>query len=108
MSDNAVDAKSAKILELTQDAVSRLLLINEDTSGPVVVSQCRRVAIEIGNALAPQLYGSRVHGVGNAVSFVIRHCAEALFWLDMAEQKSQETIDAVIALREFLSSPQLS
>lgn len=107
MSDNAVDAKGIKLKEYTQNAVSKLLAINEDTSGPVVVAQCRRIAIEIGNALAPQLYGSRVHGVGNAVSFVIRNCAEALFWLNMAEQPSAETIEAITILRDYLSSPQL-
>ena len=101
------DTKITMLRNTTQNAVSELLSISEDKYGEIVSEQCERIAIEIGNMLAPQIYGNRAHGISNAVSVCIRHCSEALFWLDMAKEEPKSSIQAVNDLIKFLSSPML-
>lgn len=101
------EQKEARLRNAARKAVSELLSVSEATYGKVITEQCHRVAVEIGNMLAPQMYGNRVHGVGNAVSVCVRHCSEALFWLDMTQDKPEDVIKAVEDLLQCLSSPVL-
>ena len=102
------EQKEVQLREHTRKTVVALLSINEDTCDDVtVVSECRRIAIDIGNLMAPQLYGNRVHGIGNAVSVCVRLCSEALFWLDMLPDKPKHAIEAVEILIGYLSMPTL-
>lgn len=107
MSDNAREQKEIKFRNAVRKAVAELLSVNEASCGKVIAEQCHRVAVEIGNMLAPQVYGNRAHGVGNAVSVCVRHCSEALFWLDMTQDKPDNVVDAVEELLQCLSTPTL-
>ncbi len=99
--------KDERLKALVQRTVRELLAIDEIAHGEVIHGQCKRIATDIGNMLAPQLYDSRIHGVNNAVSAVIRSCSEALFWLDLSGVKPESCMKAVSELREMLASPQL-
>jgi hypothetical protein len=101
------EQKEARLRTTAQKAVAELLSVSEAQYGKVIAEQCHRVAVEVGNMLAPQMYGNRVHGVGNAVSVCVRHCSEALFWLDMTQDKPKDVVSAVEDLLQCLSSPVL-
>lgn len=107
MSDNAKEQKEIKLRNAVRKAVAELLSVSEASCGKVIAEQCHRVAVEIGNMLAPQVYGNRVHGVGNAVSVCVRYCSEALFWLDMTQDKPDNVVQAVEDLLQCLSTPTL-
>ena len=93
------------LCSLTQQVVRALVSLDASTHPDVVIKQCRAAAETIGTMMAPQLYGARIHGIGNAVSVVIRTCSEALFWLNFSENKSETAISAVERLRDALMSP---
>lgn len=101
------EQKEARLRDAAQKAVAELLSVSEAQYGKVIAEQCHRVAVEVGNMLAPQMYGNRVHGAGNAVSICVRHCSEALFWLDMTQDKPADVVSAVEALLSCLSTPVL-
>lgn len=95
------------ILELTHEVVRGLLSLNAKDYGEASITQCKNIAANIGTMLAPQLYGARIHGVGNAISIVIRSCAEALFWLHFSDKPDEKVIADVEKLMALLSSPSL-
>ena len=93
------------LLQLTETAIRSLVSLDVADQSDIVIKQCRSIAETIGTMLAPQLYGARIHGVGNAVSIVIRSCSEALFWLNFSAKKPEAAIAAVSKLRDVLMSP---
>lgn len=99
--------KEQRMYDNVKDAVSKLLNISEEATNKVASTECRRIAIEIGNLLAPQLYGNRGHGISNAVSICVRLCSEALFWLDMMNGETDDVVTSVETLLQSLSSPTL-
>lgn len=101
------EQKEARLREYVHTAVAKLLAMKEDRYGKTVTTECHRVAVEVGNMMAPQLYGNRGHGVSNAVSICVRLCSEALFWLDTVEQKPNDIVQSVESLLTCLSAPSL-
>lgn len=94
--------------DIVQNAVRQLMKVSNTTTNTMTAKQCQAIGETIGTMMAPQLYGNRIHGVGNAISTVIRCCAEVLFWLDLDDSgvHSVETAKtAIIELRDFLASP---
>ena len=106
MSDTR-EQKEARLREDVRATVAKLLAMKEDIYGKTVTTECHRIAVEVGNMMAPQLYGNRGHGVSNAVSICVRLCSEALFWLDTVEQKPKDIIQSVESLLTCLSAPSL-
>lgn len=102
------ESKEAKLKTLAHDAIRGLVTLNCNEHEAIVVDQCRRIAIDIANTIAPQLYGSRRHGENNAVSLIVKSCSEALFWLDFSEEDMSTVTSAVTLLRDTLCNPSLS
>ena len=101
-----MSSASNRLLDATRHAVQELFTIEYGDYHDIVKEQCKRIAGEIGNTLAPQLYGSRIHGAGSAISTVIRCCTEALFWLELEEEnKPERAIQSVKELKLVLDTP---
>lgn len=101
-------SKDEELKQLVQDVVGMLLTLDPSAHGEITCEQCKRIAIEIGNLLAPKVYGSGIHGVGNAISCAIRCCSEALFWLDMSPEDTKDNIELINRLHASLSTPRFA
>ncbi len=101
-------AKEEKLKQLLFDAVRSMLALEAHNFEDVVVNECKRVGTEIGNLMSSQIVGNRNNGPTNAVSSTIRLLNEAIFWLNYSDTKCDDTLRAVLALRDFMVSPGIS